>query len=226
MDLKSVYILDLVVVGFLLLSAVVAYLRGFVREALSLLAWIGAGIATYYLFEPLKGYVRAFVPIPLFADIATGLAVFVVALLILSFVAGRIADGVAKSSQSALDRALGFLFGLFRGALLVCLAYLVVSWVIPPAEQPGWLREARTTPLVRDGARELERLVPPEIAAESRLATRRAGESVRGAAEAERLLDRLNNPALVPPAQRVPETEVGYGEQQRRELERLIRGTQ
>lgn len=223
--MSDLHLLDLVVIGFLLFSALVAYLRGFVREALSLLAWIGAGVATYYLFDPLKEHARAFVPVPLLADLVTGIAIFVAALLVLSFLVGRIVDAVAQSEQNSLDRALGFLFGLFRGALLLCAAYLVVSWVVPPAEQPGWVREARVTPLIRDGALEIERLVPAEFAAESRLATSRAEERMRSAIEAERLLDRLNNPAVNAPL-RAPEANVGYGEQQRREMERLIRGTQ
>ena len=225
MSLGSFNWLDLVVIGFLLLSALVAFMRGFVREALSLLSWISAGVITYYLFEPLKGYARAFVPIQLFADIATGTAIFIVALLILSFIAGRISDAVANSGQGSIDRALGLLFGLARGALFVCAAYLVVSWVVPPAEQPVWLRDARTAPLVREGAQAIDRLLPPEIAAESRLVANRAEERLRREAE-ERLLERLNSPTVTPQQRPAPEAPTGYGDQQRRNMERLIRGTQ
>ena len=215
---------DLIVIGFVLLSALVAFLRGFVREALSLVAWIGAGVIAYYLFDPLKGFVRNVVPIQLFADIATAAGLFVVALIVLSFVAGRISKGVAGTEQGSLDRGMGFLFGLARGALMICAAYMVMSWVVPPPEQPDWMRTARTVPLVRDGARELERLVPAGIAAESRLAAGRTEERLRREA-GERLLDRLNSPTVAPPAQPAPETG-GYAEQQRRDMERLIRGTQ
>ena len=217
--------LDLLIIGFLLLSGLVAFMRGFVREALSLLAWIGAGVITYYLFDPLKGYARAFVPIQLFADIATAVAIFVVALLILSFIAGRISNAVSNTQQSSIDRALGLVFGLFRGALLVCAAYLVISWVVPPPDHPAWFQEARTAPLIRDGARELDRLIPPEIAAESRQAASRAEQGLRREAE-ERLLKGLNSPSVAPPPRPVPETGAGYGDQQRRNMERLIRGTQ
>lgn len=227
MGVSSFNFLDLAIIAFVLLSALVAYLRGFVREALALLSWIGAGLVTYYLFEPLKGYARAFVPIQMFADIATATAIFIVALLIFSFISGRIAALVSRTGQGSIDRALGFLFGLARGALFVCAAYLLVSWVVAPADQPAWLREARTAPLVREGAAAIDRILPPEIASESRLAASRAETRLRREAE-ERLLEGLNSPTVRAPAPAQP-TEApppSYGEQQRRNMERLIRGTQ
>ena len=133
---------------------------------------------------------------------------------------------MSQNGQGSIDRAVGLLFGLARGAFLVSLAYLVVSWVVPPSDQPIWLREARMAPLVREGALALDAIIPPEIARESRLAASRAEDRLRGDAQ-EKLLERLNSPSVTPrAAPAAPEAGVGYSDQQRRQMERLGRGAQ
>ena len=216
---------DVAVFIVVLVSAVAAYARGFVREAFSLLAWAGACAATYYLFDPLKTYAREIIPIQLFADVGTGLAIFVVTLIVLSVIATNITRAVASSEHGPLNRAIGFLFGILRGALLVCFGYLVASWIVPPADHPGWMRNAKTMPLVREGAAEIERLIPQNLAAQACGTALRAEQRVRDAAEAERLIRGLNSPS--PRVDRTgPTGGRGYQEQDRRKLEELVRGTE
>src|SRR5690606_16024912 len=109
--------------------------------------------------------------------------------------------------------------------LLVSIAYLVLTWIIPWEEQPDWLREARTTPVIREAAVEIERLIPAGLGMEGRAVVDRAEQRSREAAEAERLLRRLNTPE--PASVRTPpEDRPGYTDSERRDLERLIKGTQ
>jgi membrane protein required for colicin V production len=217
---------DVAVFVIILVSAIAAYARGFVREAFSLLAWAGACVATYYLFTPLKSYAREVIPVPLFADVGTGLAIFVVTLIVLSVIATNITRVVASSEHGPLNRAVGFLFGIVRGVLLVCFGYLAVSWIVPPGDHPGWMTEAKTMPLVREGASEIQRLIPHEVAASAGGTARRTEQRVRDAAEAERLLRGLNTPA--PRAEPAPNPTGGrgYQEQDRRKLEDLVRGAE
>jgi len=204
-ELTNLYALDLVVLAIVLLSAVLAYLHGFVREVFSLVAWAGACLAVYYGFVPLQVHARAYVPVPLLADILTGVAIFLVTLLVLSVVTSRIARLVDGSDHGALDRALGFLFGIARGALIVCFAYLIFSWLVPREEEPDWVQTARTIPLIRAGAGEIEALIPARI---------------------ERLFEGLKNPAPRTEADTdASGDETGYKDRERRELERLIQGT-
>ena len=224
--MSDIHTFDIAVIGLLLLSAVVAYSRGFVREVLSLLSWVGAVVVTVYAFETVHPYVSNFIPIELFANVATALGLFTIALIVFSLVGGRIAKAVGESAHGAVDKSLGFLFGLVRGGLLVTIAYLVVTWVIPWDEQPAWLREARTTPLIREAAGEIEAIVPAGFGMEGRSIVNRAERRSREAAETEQLLRRLNTPQPTVPEQAPREDRPGYTDQERRDLERLIKGTQ
>ena len=76
--------LDLAVVIILLLSAILAFLRGFVHEVLSVTAWIGSIFAVIYGVPELRSLARAQIPNELVADSITGVVIFLAALVILS----------------------------------------------------------------------------------------------------------------------------------------------
>lgn len=154
---------DVIVIAVLLISAGLAFFRGLVHEVLAIAAWVGAALATLYLFLPAQEISRRLIAIPLVADIVAGVVVFLLTLIVLTVVSRSISKRVQDSSLGALDRSLGFLFGLLRGAVIVCVAWLVLNWLLPPAEQPQWIREARARPLVEAGAAALRSLAPDSL---------------------------------------------------------------
>ncbi len=153
---------DLAVIGVLLVSALFAFVRGFVKEVLAVAGWIGAILITVHLFPIVTPYARQYTDIQILADGGTGIAIFVISLVVLSFVSHFIAKRVRESAVSALDRSLGFVFGLARGAVLVAIAYLLLVWTVPHADQPAVVREARVVPLVEETARWLIKVVPTQ----------------------------------------------------------------
>ncbi|GAB5470278.1 MAG: hypothetical protein Kilf2KO_33080 [Rhodospirillales bacterium] len=153
-------LLDIGVLGVLLLSGLLALMRGFVHEVLSFSAWVGAAIVTIYAFPFVQPYARGVIDISVLADVVSGVAVFLVALVLLTLLAKLLAELVQGSSLSALDRVLGLAFGLVRGAALVCLAWLIVAWMLPDQQRPDWIRSARTLPYMQQGATWLQELLP------------------------------------------------------------------
>jgi membrane protein required for colicin V production len=215
--------LDIVVIAVILFSGLFAFARGFVKEALSVAAWIGAALAAFYALPYVGPIAAKFLPKGPIADAAAGFAVFLVALLLLSFVTSAVASRVKESSLSAVDRTLGLIFGLIRGGVLVCLAYIAVSWVLPEGKQPlpAWIAEARTRPLLAEGAERLRQLLPAAYRdkAESAVSeTRRAAEQMKDAAGA---MGALTNPR--PPVTPAPDHPAAYDQ---RGLDRLIQEQQ
>lgn len=135
-------------------------------EVLSIAGWVGAALVTLWTFGDARPYLRQYIEMQLLADILTGVGIFVVALVIFSTISHLIARVVKGSALNAVDRSLGFLFGLVRGAVLVCLGYLLLtSWVFPETKRPPWLENARMLPWVEQGAEYLKGLVPQEVLA-------------------------------------------------------------
>jgi membrane protein required for colicin V production len=156
--------LDLVVIAIVALSAVFAFARGFVREALSIIAWVGAAAVTLYGFAWVYGLIEARVQERLLAQVVAGFGLFVASLVVLTLATGVVARAVRLTGLTPIDRTLGFLFGLARGAFLVCLAFLLLDISMPQADTwPSWIRDAHSTPWLQQGADALQGLLPPSL---------------------------------------------------------------
>lgn len=215
MDVLGFNLVDLIVVAVILLSGVFALARGFVKEVLSIVSWVGAIFATLYGFPIASGFARQFISSPLIADGVAGGTLFLVSLFALSFVSGLIANRVRGSTVGSVDRSLGFVFGLVRGFVLVSIAYLAVSWALPPGEQPAWVRQAKTMPLLERGSAMLAAVAPKEF---------RSAPAERPAPSGER---RTQSPSDRPISNPLPPAGgPGYKMDERREMDRLIQGTQ
>lgn len=151
---------DLIVIAVVLISGVFAFVRGLVHELLALGAWIGAGIATHYGIDRVIPLARRLTDVQPLADVGAGAALFLAVLIALSIVTRILVKQVRKSSLGALDRSLGLLFGLARGALIVAIAWLTTAWTYQEEPLPDWITEARTLPLAQVGARALYEALP------------------------------------------------------------------
>ena len=153
---------DLAVLGVLLVSALLAFVRGFVREILGVGAWIAAALVAVWAFPFARPRFREWLGAPDLVDPVTFAAVFVVTLLILLLVSHWIASLVRGSALGGLDRTLGLLFGLVRGAALVVFAYIAAGLVIPAERWPEPVVQARSLPLAYSGAIWAVGLLPRE----------------------------------------------------------------
>jgi membrane protein required for colicin V production len=143
---------DLVVLGVLAVSGLLAFMRGFVREVLGLGAWIGAAAFTWWGLPHAKPFFAQWITAPDWVGVATGIALFLGSLLVLMLISSWIGKLVRASVLGGLDRTLGLVFGLARGAMLVVFAYIAAGMVIPPDQWPEAVKNARALPVVIKGA--------------------------------------------------------------------------
>ncbi|HKM72977.1 MAG TPA: CvpA family protein [Stellaceae bacterium] len=214
--------LDLAVLGVIALSAVFAFARGFVRETLSIVAWVGAALITLYGFNQVYGVVIRFVTTPLLADLVAGAGLAVISLIGLTILTGYLARFVHSTALSPIDRTLGLIFGLARGAVLVSLAYLLLDVSLPQNDRPVWVRQAKSEPFLTQGADILRSVLPESLQVKSAAAaddTQRALERARDAEKAMRALSSPAAPLLSKPGQ---EQTPAYKPGDRRDMDRLI----
>jgi membrane protein required for colicin V production len=215
--------LDLGVIAVVGLSGVFAFARGFVREALSIVAWIGAGFITLYWWHYLYALVDPMVHNPLLSNLIAWFGLFIASLIVLTIVTGVVARTVRASGLSPIDRTLGFVFGILRGAFIVSLAYLVVD-MAQPTERPEWLREAKSVPYLQQGADMLRNFLPESLRVKSTAAADEVIKTVSPAVEAERAMRALTNPTAPPPTTASSQASPAptYKPSDQRELDRLI----
>ena len=222
-------ILDIAVLAVVVISGFLAFARGFVREVLSVGAWIGAAVATLYLFKFAQPVAHTYIEVELIADIVAGVVIFVVALIALSLVSHALSRRVRESALGALDRSLGLVFGLLRGAAVVALAYLIFAALFPPENRPDWVTQARSEPLMVEGAAVLASILPQRWVAQSVDAADEAKRAADQALGAGKAIQPLAEPLFKAPAVGSNATEPadpGYKDQERKDLKRLIQGSQ
>ncbi len=247
MESLPINIVDIIVVAVLLISGLLAFFRGLVHEVLSVSAWIGAGFATLYGYPLLTPYVMQVISSQLVAQIVAGVVVFIAVLILISLLSHAISKRVKESALGALDRSLGFVFGLLRGAFLICLCWLLLSWVLPGEDRPAWLQDAKSRPVIETGAELLEALVPEDVREESirgvNDAREATGEAVREKVQEE--VDRQMEEIIAPRSGESQtngsgqgasggtsgdttegEAGAGYSDSERQGLDQLIEGQQ
>lgn len=217
--------LDFAIIGVIALSAVFAFARGFVREALSIVAWVGAALITLYGFAYAYGAIIRFVTTPLLADLIAGAGLFVVSLIVLTILTGSVARFVNSSALSPIDRTLGLIFGLARGLVLVSLAYLVVDISLPANDRPGWIKEAKSERFLAKGAEMLRTALPESLQVRTAGVADDAHRTLDRAQDAQRAMRALSSPVAPLPAKSGQETTPSYKSGDRRDMDRLIENT-
>lgn len=130
-------IIDAVVAGVIILSAILAWSRGFVRESLAIMGWIAAAVLAF-LFAPTVRPMIAQLPVLdrfmgdscELATIAAFAVVFALALVVFSIITPLFSSVVQRSALGGVDQGIGFLFGVARGVLLVAIAFIVYDRVM------------------------------------------------------------------------------------------------
>jgi membrane protein required for colicin V production len=140
----SITLLDVVLIAVMLISGLLAMVRGFMREVLSIAAWVLAAAATLYAYAKLLPFAKQYFNSDMVAAAAVVGGVFLGTLLLISIVTVRISDMVLDSRVGALDRTLGFLFGLARGLVIVVVAFQFFIWLVPDRSQPQWVKSAKS----------------------------------------------------------------------------------
>lgn len=160
-------IIDGIVAVVIILSAVLAYSRGFVREVLSIGGWILAAVVAY-VFAPTVEPLMKEVPILNdflgqsceLAMIAAFAAVFAAALIIFSIFTPLFAGAVQRSALGGVDQGLGFLFGVARGAVLVAIAYLVYERVV--SDPIAMVDDSRTAVVFAQVSEAIDEQIPTD----------------------------------------------------------------
>lgn len=194
-------ILDGLLLAIMFISAVLAMIRGFVREVLSIVSWVAAAAAAFLLYERVLPYAKQYITQELVAAGVSAAAVFLVTLVIVSYITMRISDFVLDSRIGALDRTLGFVFGAVRGLLLVVVAMMFFNWFVQPDQQPEWVLDAKSRPILLSIGERLVSVLPedPEKA----------------------ILDRIRDADLTGSGASAPSEEPEYSDAERQGLDQL-----
>jgi membrane protein required for colicin V production len=152
--------LDIFLIAVMLISGMLAMVRGFMREVLSIAGWAAAAGAALYAYAKLLPFAKTYFNNDYLATGVTVAGAFFGTLIIVTIITVKVSDKVLDSRIGALDRTLGFLFGLARGLIIVVVAYIFFDWLVPEKTQPTWVTSAKSLEGIKFVGRELMAMSP------------------------------------------------------------------
>lgn len=149
----SLTALDIIVLLLVGGGIVLGFMRGFVGEVLSLMAWVAGVLALKVLHEPATAILLQPVGTPAGAAVLAFILIFGITFLVVKLIARRIGNATKKSVVGPVDRVLGGGFGALKGLIAATLIYLAANLFYDTvhgrfAERPEWMRDSRTFPLL------------------------------------------------------------------------------
>ncbi|NQD92502.1 CvpA family protein [Pseudomonas sp. CrR25] len=135
---------DWAIIAIIAISSLISLSRGFVKEALSLLTWIIAGIVAWMFGGALSQHLSEFIETPSARVIAACALLFLVTLLVGALVNYLISELIRVTGLSGTDRFLGMVFGAARGGLLVVVLVGLLS--LAPVQQDPWWQQSTLLP--------------------------------------------------------------------------------
>ncbi|MEM8553979.1 MAG: CvpA family protein [Pseudomonadota bacterium] len=161
-------LVDAAVAAITLISALLAYARGFVHEALAILGWVAAAVVAYLFAPQVEPLVKEIPYVGQFLQDSCELAVivafcvvFALGLIVVSIFSPLFASLVKNSFLGGLDQGLGFVFGALRGLLLVAVALIVYDRVVISLEVP-MVDQSRTASIFAAIEQDIEDAIPTE----------------------------------------------------------------
>ncbi len=152
-------ILDLVVIGVVVISALLGAVRGFTREVLAFVAWASAAAAAWFLHPLVLPYAKQYISSDTVALVAAIGAIFIVTLIVVSIITVKVSDLILDSRIGALDRTLGFVFGAGRGFVICVIGWIFLSWLLQ-GKEPEWATTARSRPMLENTGSSIIAMLP------------------------------------------------------------------
>ncbi len=161
-------LVDGIVAVVIVVSAILAYSRGFVRETLAIAGWVAAAFVAFFFAPSVEPLMREIPVVGEFLGdscelsiIAAFATVFAATLIVVSIFTPLFSGAVQRSALSGIDQGLGFLFGVVRGALLVVVALVVYDRLIVSDPIPV-IDDSRTAKVFAQVSASVDEQIPDE----------------------------------------------------------------
>ena len=161
-------LIDAIAAGVIVLSSILAYSRGLVREAMAIAGWVGAAILAFIFAPQVQPLVKELPVVGEFLNdscelsiIAAFAVVFAVGLILAALFTPLFSSVVQRSALGGIDQGLGFLFGVLRGIVLIVVAFIVYDRAVGPNSMP-MVDDSRTAKVIASFQANIDENIPTD----------------------------------------------------------------
>ena len=137
---------DLIIVAIVAISGLISLVRGFVKEAMSLIIWIAAFVVSMTFSDRVAILLQNLIELASMRQLVAWGGLFVGTLLLGAIIKYMFAKIIDSTGLAGTDRTLGFVFGIFRG-LLIVLAIVIILPKAVPVDQDVWWQQSALIPI-------------------------------------------------------------------------------
>lgn len=152
--------LDVVFLVIVAISILVSVARGFVKEVLSILGWILAGVAVYYLLPVVEPITKKYIESELLVTIVNSMGILLLFCILWILLTDKLSFQIRNSKFSAVDRIFGILFGFLRGIVVVLLVQIMITSLIPEEAEQGIFAESKYFKLAEESSKPIKDMIP------------------------------------------------------------------
>jgi membrane protein required for colicin V production len=156
-------ICDVFLLTLLLFSAIVGFIRGFVRETLGLAAWGTASWIALKDFPLLTDFFAKWIHNPLLLKLSSHLAVFSLSLISFLFLTQLLCLWIQGSIIQSINRSLGIVFGLLRGFILIITGYTATLYFVKLEEHPEVITSCKSVSLLQKVVLSMDPYLPEKV---------------------------------------------------------------
>jgi membrane protein required for colicin V production len=142
--------IDIIIFAFMLLSGLLALLRGFVREVVTIVTWVGSAFVALHTLTILGPFMHDLITKAWLADVVTFSIPFFLMLYFMTWLGNKVILKLSGKEPGPVDGTVGFFFGIGRGFIIVTIAYFVFDLLYDPKTSPEWIVDSQFEPVIAD----------------------------------------------------------------------------
>ena len=223
MDTFPINILDLIALLIIISSGIVSSFKGFVKEGLSILAWVGAIFSSIYTSPLFFEISQLLIENKTLSEFATYITTFIIVLVTLSITIRSLTVYVKSSSLNNLDKSLGFLFGILKGVMILSVVLIIFDWFSTQNERPYLVNKAKLLPIIDTTSKVLIGTLPKDFVKRYNISINEGDKSL-DAYDLDKKIDKLTKKNL---SKNIDQKKNGgYNQGTRKRMDRLFQSTQ
>jgi membrane protein required for colicin V production len=153
--------IDLFIIAVIVLSALISLVRGFVKESISLVTWVVAGVLALRYYAPMADLLEPFINSVNLRQWVGGGILFIATLVVGAIVNFIVSQLVSKTGLSGTDKTLGVVFGAARGVLIVTMLVLLAS--LTPMPEADWWKDSAMVGFFQQLAEWVRGVIPDDM---------------------------------------------------------------
>ena len=154
---------DFLIMFLTLFSMLYGYIRGFIKESLSIISLITSSIICIHLYPSISEAIEKYVDLPLIADGISLLILFLTVYSIFGIISNLITKNMRNTSLKILDKNFGIIFGFIRSIVILSLLNIIFTWTLWKTDLPEWLENSKSINVINHSSKFILNFLPEKV---------------------------------------------------------------